>query len=69
MDCDVYHSGLDARPRAPFLLVPQGATALPEHPEGTRVRWSYWKTMSLAQIAAIPLAAAQAIKKLGYAIQ
>ena len=69
MDCDVYHSGEDNRPRAPFLLIRPGTTVLPQHPDGQRVKWTFWKTAAVRNIAAAPMLAQEEIRKFGYVIQ
>lgn len=70
MIVDVYHSGMDRRPRAPLLFVPIGQSSLtPRHPEGERFHWTFWKSQPLAVIAVEPPKAARLIDAQGFFIQ
>lgn len=69
MDCDVYHSGDAKRPMPPFLLLARNGATIPDHPEGPRAKWVFWKTVTVAEIAVLPLLAERQIRQSGYVIQ
>ena len=67
---DVYHSGDDRRPRAPFLLVASG-TAKAQLPAPTPpwAQWTFWKQVPISVIAVQPTVAAATIREQGYYLQ
>jgi hypothetical protein len=70
MMVDVYHSGDQRQPKAPFLLVAAGAEgSLPPHPAGSAKKWVYWKAVPVASIAVKADTARQRIALDGFYIQ
>jgi hypothetical protein len=68
---EVFHSGGDGKPQAPFLFRPAGKTEdLPLHPNQAGKRtWTLWKLIRLNAIAVQPTIAAERIHAAGYYIQ
>ncbi len=69
MIVDIYHSGRGKRVVAPFVIVPAGMVRLPNHPDGTRIEWNYWKRVPLQEIALVPSAAEKDIRARGFCLQ
>ncbi len=69
MVIDVYHSGRGRTPRSPFVFVRSGADRLPDHPEGDKVVWNYWKQAQLRTIAVVPERAERPIMLRGFFVQ
>ena len=69
MIVDVYHSGDRRRLLPPFLLVPAANSNLPPHPEGGKVKWSYWKTEPVRSIALYPAKAIDELLQHGFFVQ
>ena len=69
MHVDAYHSGVDGRPRAPFLLMPVGAKQLPPHPEGKSRYWEFWKEVRVGAFTKRVAQAKLDLQTLGFHIQ
>jgi len=69
MQVDVYHSGDERRPLAPFLLTRVGERVIPPHPLGSKKPWIYWKAISLGDIAVKVSVAETEILTVGFYIQ
>ena len=69
MVIDVYHSGRGRTPRPPFAFVRSGTDRLPDHPEGDKVFWNFWKQAQLQRIAVAPDRAERQIMLRGYYVQ
>jgi len=68
MPVEVYHSGDDNRPTAPFLLLPLKSQP-PAHPGGQKASWWYWKQVPLNTIAVNVPEAERSLEEVGYYIQ
>ena len=65
---DVYHSGAKM-PASPFLIVPANTGALPDHPDGKRATWAFWKQCALWTVAVDVARARAAIAEQGFYLQ